>query len=120
MSNFITGLVCGIILVLVLTRVADFFSVVSVWRRVLMSGAQVSVMSIVAMRMRGCPAPFLIDAYGAFVHSGQSVEFWQVEACYLSRKHEVSENNIGAFIDMVKEFVKKHDEAKSGIGGTRE
>ncbi|EMI22709.1 hypothetical protein RMSM_00356 [Rhodopirellula maiorica SM1] len=56
--------------------------------------------------MKGCPAPFLVDAYAALVHSGEKIDIQQVEACYLARKHEIREDDMGGFIEMVKDFIK--------------
>ncbi len=107
MDRFVVGLVCGAVLTFVIIRVADFVSIILPWKRAFMSGAKVSMFSIIGMRMRGCPPPFIVDAYCALVHSGHDVTIQQVESCYISRKHEISENNIGAFIEMVQEFVGK-------------
>ena len=104
MDNFLVGLFLGALLTFALTRLVEFVSVILPWGRAFMSGAPVGMFSIIGMRMRGCPPPFLVDAYCALVHSGHDVTIQQVESCYISRKHEISENNIGAFIDMVKEF----------------
>jgi uncharacterized protein YqfA (UPF0365 family) len=110
MDKFVAGLVCGAILTFAITCLAKFVSVILRWKRAFMSGAKVSMLSIIGMRMRGCPPQFLVDAYCALVHSGHDVTIQQVESCYISRKHEISENNIGAFIDMLREFVGKDDD----------
>lgn len=114
MDRFLTGLVLGVVLTLVVTRIADFITTLLPWTRAFMSGAKVSVISIVGMRLRGCPPAFLVDAYCALRHAGHVITIKQVESCYIAHKHEISENNIAAFIDKVKTFAEQHpDESQS-------
>ena len=105
MATFFAGLVTGSILTLALVRIVEWISILVPWRRAMMSGAKVSVVSILRMKMKGCPAAFLVDAFAALVHSGKEVDIQQVEACYIARKHEIREDDMGAFLKMAEEFI---------------
>ncbi len=106
MENFLFGLVVGCFLTIVLIHTAQWFAIMIPWQRAMMSGASVSVFQILRMRLKGCPVTFLVDAYVAFVHSGEEIDLGQVEACYLARKHEIREDDMGAFLKMLKEFAR--------------
>lgn len=116
MDKFLAGMIAGAILTFAATRLLGYLKIFLPWKRAFMSGARTSVVSIIAMRMRGCPPVFLVDAFCSLVHSGHDVTIAQVESCYLARKHEISENDIGAFIQLVKEFVatQRHDADSTG------
>ena len=108
MDRFLVGLILGAMLTFTLMRMAVFLTMLLPWKRAFMSGAKVTLFSIVGMHMRGCPPGFLVDAYCALVHSGHDITIGQVESCYIANKHKVSENNIDAFLVMVKDFAEKH------------
>ena len=108
MDRFFIGLILGAMLMFILTRMAEFLTMLLPWKRAFMSGAKVTLFSIVGMHMRGCPPAFLVDAYCALAHAGHDITIQQVESCYIANKHKVSENNVDAFLDMVKDFAEKH------------
>jgi hypothetical protein len=70
------------------------------WVRALMSGAPVSILSILTMRLRGTPAPLLIDAYIQLRHRGSTATLADVEKQYIANRQRV--RNVGDLIDFVE------------------
>ncbi|QEG02081.1 SigmaW regulon antibacterial [Stieleria maiorica] len=107
MDKFAAGLLVGCVMTFIAMRLLEFLRILWPWQRAMMSGAQVSLVSILRMRLKGCPVPFLVDAHSALVHSGDKIEMDQVEACYLAHKHEVNEDDMGEFLTMVRDFKRR-------------
>lgn len=71
----------------VIVGVAFFF--VRPWFRCLLSGAPVSLMSLLGMRLRGQPVTLLCDAMIALVQSGRPTRMPEVEKYYLIHKGRI-------------------------------
>ncbi|MDX1947071.1 MAG: flotillin-like FloA family protein [Pirellulaceae bacterium] len=78
------------------------------WFRAFLSGGQVSLFSIVGMRVRGSPVSLILDAYLALLHGGQKVRLAQVESAFLAHRAKVFTS-----ADLV-EVVKANVEQASG------
>lgn len=69
--------------------IATTYLVVSPWLRALLSGAQVPLLDIVGMRLRGTRATLLINIYISLRHSGYNVSLHELEALYLQHRYDV-------------------------------
>ena len=58
-------------------------AVVRLWLRAVLHGTPVSMLQIVAMRLRGSPAPLIIDAYIMLKHRGVDVRCTDIERASL-------------------------------------
>jgi uncharacterized protein YqfA (UPF0365 family) len=69
------------------------------WIRAVMSGAPVSMLSILAMRLRGNPPSLLIDAYSRLRRDGVNATIADVEIAYMDSKTRVhSGRDLVAFV----------------------
>jgi uncharacterized protein YqfA (UPF0365 family) len=73
------------------------------WVRAAASGAPVSLLSIVAMRMRGDPAMLLIDAYIALKRAGVHATIVDVESVYIEQRTRVRSRD--DLVELVKNAV---------------
>ena len=83
---FVGGLACGIVLTNLFMLVLRIFSP---WLRCFLSGAPISMMSLVGMYLRGSPVRLLIDAHIGLVQSGvqrngQNFRMADIESKYLA------------------------------------
>ena len=85
-AAFYGGFCCGLSFVAFPIFV---FMVTTPWLRCFLSGAGVTVWSIVGMRLRGSPVRRLVDTQIALVHSGYEVRIHQVESAYLANRHRI-------------------------------
>ena len=108
MDGFLPGLITGAVIVAFLNLLAESLRVLLPWKRGFMSGAKVDLVSVITMHMRGCPPALIIDTYCALLHSGHKITIPQVESCYIANKHKIRDDDVEAFIEMVKQFVKDH------------
>lgn len=87
-------LIVAVVAVLFCSMVTGVFVVLARhWVRALMSGAPVSLLSILAMRMRGNPPGLLIDAYGTLLRAGVNTTISEVEKMFLDNKTRVRTSN---------------------------
>jgi uncharacterized protein YqfA (UPF0365 family) len=70
--------------VLVMSLIGIFFYFLGVWVRALMSGARVSVWSLVGMKLRRIPPALIVDARIRLVKSGLDLSTDDLEAHYLA------------------------------------
>jgi uncharacterized protein YqfA (UPF0365 family) len=59
------------------------------WVRAAASGAPISVLSILGMRLRGNPVTLLVDAFTVLKHSGIDVSIADVELAYIKQRTRV-------------------------------
>ena len=79
------GLVLVIIVVIIaLVVVGIFMHFLGVWIRALMSGAKVSLWSLVGMKLRRVPPAMIVDARISLVKAGLLLETDEMEAHYLA------------------------------------
>jgi uncharacterized protein YqfA (UPF0365 family) len=69
------------------------------WMRAMMSGAPVSVMSILGMRLRGTPPNLVIDAYIQLHMRGNETELSEVERQYIAYSNRIRTS--GDLVDLV-------------------
>jgi hypothetical protein len=62
------------------------------WIRAFTSGAPVSVIEILGMRMRGNPASLIVDAHVKLLHSGVRTNIGDVESTYIAHKREIRDS----------------------------
>ncbi len=70
--------------IIVLVIVGIFFHFIGVWVRALMSGARVSLLSLVGMKLRRVPPALIVDARIRTVKAGLNVATDDMEAHYLA------------------------------------
>jgi uncharacterized protein YqfA (UPF0365 family) len=70
--------------VIVITLFGIFFYFLGVWVRALMSGARVSIWTLVGMKLRRIPPTLIVDARIRLMKSGLSLSTDELEAHYLS------------------------------------
>ncbi|MDP6490784.1 MAG: flotillin-like protein FloA [Kiritimatiellia bacterium] len=70
--------------ILVISLVGIFFYFLGVWVRALMSGARVSIWSLVGMKLRRIPPALIVDARIRLIKSGLSLETDSLEAHYMA------------------------------------
>jgi uncharacterized protein YqfA (UPF0365 family) len=73
------------------------------WLRALASGAPVSLLSLVGMRMRGSPAILLIDTYIALRRAGVNASIVDVEGAYIDHRTRVRTRD--DLVELVKNAV---------------
>lgn len=75
------------------------------WLQGYLSGAPVSVLYLLGMRLRGTPIRLVMDAYQSLVHNNTIVDAKKVESVYIANRHRV----VGTvdLINLVKESVAK-------------
>lgn len=61
------------------------------WLRGLLSGAPVTALRILGMRLRGTPANLLVDAYVQLRARGREIAIGEVERQYLAHRQRVRE-----------------------------
>jgi uncharacterized protein YqfA (UPF0365 family) len=71
------------------------------WIKALMSGAPVSVFSILGMVLRGNPRSLLVDAYIQLNHRGSPARIADVEVAYIANRHRV--RNSHDLVSLVEE-----------------
>lgn len=70
--------------VIILAIVGIFFHFLSVWIRALMSGARVSLFSLVGMKLRRVPPSLIVDARIRMIKAGLQLNTDQMEAHYMA------------------------------------
>ena len=77
----IISIIAGIILLIVLFIV---FSFVNTWLKALLAGAPVSILTLIAMRLRGVPYNMIVDSRIMAVKAGLDLTINQLEEHYLA------------------------------------
>jgi len=80
----IAVILIGVAAILVISLVGIFFYFLGVWIRALMSGAKVSIASLVGMKLRRVPPTLIVDARIRLIKTGLSLETDPLEAHYLA------------------------------------
>lgn len=81
------------------------------WLRAFLSGAPVSTLQIIGMRLRGNPPRLIVDAHITLVHSQAATSIHEVESVYLGNKDSVRTS-----ADLVK-LVTEHVAARGAAAG---
>ncbi|MBN2301974.1 MAG: flotillin-like protein FloA [Lentisphaerae bacterium] len=76
--------ILGIVVIFVIAFLAIFLHFLGVWIRALMSGAKVSLGSLVGMKLRRVPPSLIVDARIRLVKAGLSLETDALEAHYMA------------------------------------
>jgi hypothetical protein len=80
------------------------FALFRPWMRAFLTGAPVSLIRIIGMRLRGCPALLIIDARTMLVQSGHSAPIDTVERTYLMHRSSVfSPEDLAALVLKTRE-----------------
>jgi uncharacterized protein YqfA (UPF0365 family) len=79
----------AVLLLFMLLFLSVFLFFFRQWIRALMSGAPVSMFSILGMRLRGNPVPLLIDAYIVLRRAGVNATISEVEGAYIDHRTRV-------------------------------
>ena len=74
----------AVIGILVIVLVGIFFYFLGVWIRALMSGAKVTIASLVGMKLRRVPPAMIVDARISLIKAGLSLSTDEMEAHYLA------------------------------------
>lgn len=80
----IAVILIGVAAILVISLVWIFFYFLGVWIRALMSGARVSIASLVGMKLRRVPPAMIVDCRIMLLKAGLSLETDPMEAHYLA------------------------------------
>ena len=75
--------------VMLLVAIVAFMLIVRPWLRAFLHGTPVSLLRIVAMRLRGNPPWLLIDAYGTLKRAGSNVTMSDVEIAYIDARNQI-------------------------------
>ena len=89
-----------ILLIAALVVAAFFVTLVRPWLRGVLYGAPVSLIQVVAMRLRGNPPMMLIDSYIALRRSGVNATIADVENVYIDCRNRV--RNAGDLVELVQ------------------
>ena len=74
----------GVLAILVIVLIGIFFYFLNVWIRALMSGAHVSIGSLIGMKLRRVPPSLIVDARIRSIKAGLDVSTDMLEAHYLA------------------------------------
>jgi len=93
MENLLfTSIIAIVVLVAICFGLLKFsIAIVRPWLRAVLSGGQVSLMSIIGMRLRGSPAVLLVDTYLMMLHQGEQTSILMVESVYLANRDKVTD-----------------------------
>jgi uncharacterized protein YqfA (UPF0365 family) len=70
--------------ILIITLVCIFFYFLGVWIRALMSGARVSIWSLIGLKLRRVPPSLIVDARISLIKAGLALSTDEMEAHYLA------------------------------------
>jgi len=84
MGGFVV-ILFAVIGILIITLVGIFFYFLGVWIRALMSGAKVTIASLVGMKLRRVPPALIVDARISVIKAGLNLSTDEMEAHYLAR-----------------------------------
>ncbi|MBN1557714.1 MAG: flotillin-like FloA family protein, partial [Lentisphaerae bacterium] len=70
--------------ILIISLIGIFFYFLGVWIRALMSGARVSILSLVGMKLRRVPPALIVDARIRLIKAGLNLDTDQMEAHFLA------------------------------------
>lgn len=76
-----------------------------------MSGANLSLVSIIRMRAKGCPVPLIVDTYCSLIHWGYDVAVRDVEAYYVANRHDVTIEDPHNFLARIKDSLDLRDDS---------
>ena len=77
-------IVIGVIIVVILGVALILFNFLGIWIRARVAGAPVSMITMIAMRLRGVPVAQIVDARITAIKAGLSLETDPIEAHYLA------------------------------------
>ena len=83
---------------------------VTPWLRAFFSGGQVSLMSILGMRLRGSPVNMLLDAHLSMIQSGEPSRIRIVESTYIANKTRI--HTTDDLVELVREVLRRESEAR--------
>jgi uncharacterized protein YqfA (UPF0365 family) len=63
------------------------------WVKALMSGAPVSIMTLLGMVLRGTPRSLAVEAYIQLKHRGSAATMKDVELAYLANRHRIDNSH---------------------------
>ena len=102
MVAFIAGYLACIVTLLPLGL---FFYLLRPWFQGYLSGAPVSVLHLLGMRLRRTPIRLVMDAYRSLIHSGTLVDAKKVEGVYVANHYRIL--GTGDLVNLVKESLAK-------------
>jgi uncharacterized protein YqfA (UPF0365 family) len=100
--GFLLGTGCGFLL---LSGLLVMYLALAPWFRCFLSGAPITLVQLVGMRLRGTPVKMITDAAVALVQSGHSVSCHQVERAYLANRHRIM--TMADLLEIVKKDLDK-------------
>ena len=80
----VSTVVAGIIAVIALIVVISF---INTWLKAMLAGAPVSILTLIAMRLRGVPYGMIVDSRIMAVKAGLDLTINQLEEHYLAEGH---------------------------------
>jgi uncharacterized protein YqfA (UPF0365 family) len=90
MDNFAVGFFAGLLCAFVaMAMFAPAAWIIAPWLKCFLSGTPVSLVQIVAMRLRGTPVGLIVDTQTALTHSGIRVDMSKVEITYVANRHRI-------------------------------
>jgi uncharacterized protein YqfA (UPF0365 family) len=102
MSDAMFWTVAAVLMLIPLLGMFAFMLVTfSPWMRAFMSGAPVTITSLLGMRLRGTPVKLVIDAYIQLRVRGKDVSLADVERQYIAEQHRVRSS--GDLVDLVEQ-----------------
>jgi uncharacterized protein YqfA (UPF0365 family) len=97
-AAFVAGYLACIVTVVPL---ALFFYLMRPWLQGFLSGAPVSILHLIGMRLRQTPVRLVMDAYISLIHSGTMVNAKTVESVYIANRHRIL--GTGDLVNLVRE-----------------
>ncbi|ACD82152.1 flotillin-like protein FloA [Candidatus Methylacidiphilum infernorum] len=82
--SMIGWILIGILLVVLLIVAAILFNFIGLWIKAMITGAAVSILNLVAMRLRGIPPSLIVNTRITAVRSGLSISTAQLESHFLA------------------------------------
>ncbi|QDV48831.1 hypothetical protein [Gimesia fumaroli] len=83
-QSFVLGFVAGVVMMICLSFL---FRLLLPWRRALLCNSHVSILQIIAIRLRGHPPDLLIDALVKLrMNDKTEISIQQIERCYIKNR----------------------------------
>src|SRR5687768_12280529 len=101
MENALLLVVAGVALAFAVVIFSTAVVALRPWLRAMMSGAPVSVIAILGMRLRSTPPNLVIDAYIQLRMRGSETTLADVERTYIAQRQRV--RSAGDLVDMVEQ-----------------
>ena len=107
-QSFVLGFVAGVI---VMISLSFLFRIFLPWRRALLCHSHVSILNIIAIRLRGHPPDLLIDTLVSLrMNDKTDINIQQIERCYI--KNRQTYLDASTLATLVEQEIEREQERK--------